>query len=298
MNQHAIPRCMPPDFMPRKPDITFPAAAIDCHAHVCGPEKLYDCIAERIYTPCDALVTDYEHLLDVLGIARAVLVQPSFYGADNAAMLAAMRAARRPMRAVAVVKDDVGERALQDLHDAGVRGVRFNVVDIAHGKGELPMDRIRNIARRIAPFGWHIEFLMHVDECPELDRMLGDLPVDVVFGHLGYVRTDKGVGDPGFQALLRLLKGGRAWVKLTAPYRISTAPPPHADTTAFAHALLAAAPARLVWGTDWPHVKASWSIPMPKDADIADLLMTWVPDAALRRQVLVDNAASLYDFGA
>jgi predicted TIM-barrel fold metal-dependent hydrolase len=137
---------------------------------------------------------------------------------------------------------------------------------------------------------------MHVDECPDLDRTFADFPVDVVFGHLGYVRTDKGVGDTGFQALLRLLKSGRAWVKLTGPYRISTLDAPHPDTTAFAHALLAAEPTRLVWGSDWPHVKGEWSIPMPNDADLADLLQTWIPDANLRKQVLVDNAARLYGF--
>jgi 2-pyrone-4,6-dicarboxylate lactonase len=296
MTSDAIPRCMPPDFKPRKPTIEFPPLACDCHAHVCGPENTYGYTAQRIYTPCDALVTDYEHLLDVLGVARAVLVQPSFYGDDNSAMLAAMRLARCPMRGVAVVKDDVTERELEVLHEAGIRGVRFNIVDVAQRKGELPLARIRNVAERIKPFGWHIEFLMHVDEFPDLDRTFGDFPVDIVFGHLGYVRTDKGLGDPGFQALLRLLKGGRAWVKLTGPYRISTSGVPHADTVAFAHALLAAESTRLVWGSDWPHVKAAWSIPMPKDAALADLLTAWVPDDDLRRQVLVDNAAALYGF--
>jgi predicted TIM-barrel fold metal-dependent hydrolase len=287
---------MPPDFKPEKPTIEFPPFACDCHAHVCGPETLYGYTAQRIYTPCDTLVTDYEHLLDVLGVARAVLVQPSFYGTDNSAMLAAMQGARRSMRAVAVVSDEINEHELAALDEAGVRGVRFNIVDVANGKGELPHGRIRAIADRIKPFGWHVEFLMHVDEYPDLDRVFSDFPVDVVFGHLGYVRTDKGVGDPGFQSLLRLLKAGRAWVKLTAPYRISTSGAPHSDTTPFAHALLAAEPARLVWGTDWPHVKAAWTIPMPKDADLADLLLEWVPDADLRKQVLVDNAARLYGF--
>jgi 2-pyrone-4,6-dicarboxylate lactonase len=296
MAKDTIPKCMPPDFNLRKPTIEFPDLACDCHAHVCGPPTKYPYAAQRIYTPCDCLVADYEHLLDVLGVARAVLVQPSFYGADNGAMLAAMRAARRPMRGVAVVGDDVADRELEALHAAGIRGVRFNIVDLAHGKGELPLARIKTIAARIKPLGWHIEFLMHVDECPDLDRKFDELGVDVVFGHLGYVRTDKGLADPGFQALLRLLKAGRAWVKLTGPYRISTMGAPHPDTTPFVHALMDAAPTRVVWGSDWPHVKAAWSVPMPKDADLADLMMEWVPDPALRRQVLVDNAATLYGF--
>jgi predicted TIM-barrel fold metal-dependent hydrolase len=126
--------------------------------------------------------------------------------------------------------------------------------------------------------------------------MLGKLPVDVVFGHLGYVKTEKGVAAPGFQALLRLLRAGRAWVKLTGAYRISSQTLPHTDTAEFAHALLAAAPNRVVWGTDWPHVMTKWAIPMPNDGAIADLLLDWIPDATLRRRVLAENPATLYDF--
>jgi predicted TIM-barrel fold metal-dependent hydrolase len=137
---------------------------------------------------------------------------------------------------------------------------------------------------------------MHVDEFPELDRMLAHLPVECVFGHLGYVRADKGVQAAGFQALLRLMRAGRARVKLTGPYRISTGPLPHADTQPFADALVAAAPDRLVWGSDWPHVKTEWTVPMPNDGDLADLLARWVPDAETRRRVLVDNPARLYGF--
>jgi len=126
--------------------------------------------------------------------------------------------------------------------------------------------------------------------------MLARLPVDCVFGHLGYVRADKGTAARGFQALLRLLRAGRAWVKLTGPYRISTGPLPHADTHAFAHALVEAAPDRLVWGSDWPHVKTEWTIPMPNDGELADLLAAWVPDESLRKRVLADNPAKLYGF--
>src|SRR5262249_44770537 len=178
--ERAIPKCMPPDFNPRKPGIEFPDLACDCHAHVCGPETKYTYSSQRIYTPCDCLVSDYEHMLDVLNIGRAVLVQPSFYGSDNAAMLAALRAARRPMRGVAVVHDDVADGELEALHAAGVRGVRFNIVDLAQGKGELPVGRIRAIAARIKSFGWHIEFLMHVDEFPDVDRTFDSLGIDVV----------------------------------------------------------------------------------------------------------------------
>jgi predicted TIM-barrel fold metal-dependent hydrolase len=290
------PRCAPPNPSPHPPKRAFPPLACDCHAHICGPQATYGYIPERIYTPPDALLPAYRHLLTAVGCGRAVLVQPSFHGTDNRAMLAAMAQAGGSFRGVAVLADDASERDIAALHAAGVRGARLNIVDVKTGKGELPLAHIERLADHIKPFGWHLEFLMHVDEFPELDRMLARLPVDCVFGHLGYARADKGVQAPGFQALLRLLRAGRAWVKLTGPYRISTGPLPHADTYPFAQALVDAAPDRLVWGSDWPHVKTEWTIPMPNDGDLADLLALWVTDADIRKRVLVDNPARLYGF--
>lgn len=233
-------------------------------------------------------------MLATLGIARAVLVQPSVYATDNTVMLQALRESGAAFRGVAVVDWMIGDAALESMHAAGVRGVRVNIVDVKEGKGALPLDLLRGLARRIAPFGWHMEFLIHVDEFAGLDRDLADFPVDVVFGHLGYMRTGKGLAAPGFQALLRLLEAGRSWVKLTGPYRISTAALPYADVTPFARALLQAAPGRVVWGSDWPHVMLKGV--MPNDGDLADLLGTWIPDEDQRRMVLVDNPARLYGF--
>lgn len=288
------PPCAPPDFSPRRPVLRLPALACDCHAHILGPASRFAYSPERIYTPPDCLLPDYRAMLAAIGAERAVLVQPSVYGADNAVLLGALREGGSAMRGVAVVGDAPGEAQLEALHAAGVRGVRVNVVDVREGQGSLPAARLRELAARIAPLGWHLELLAHVDAYPELDRDLGGLPVDLVFGHLGYLRTDKGLADPGFRALLRLASEGRAWVKLTGPYRISTGPMPHADVTPFAHALLEHAPARVVWGSDWPHVMVKGA--MPNDGDLADLLAAWVPDEALRRRVLVDNPARLYGF--
>jgi 2-pyrone-4,6-dicarboxylate lactonase len=295
-SDRGIPVCVPPDPHPREPKFEFPPLACDCHAHICGPSGVYTYIPQRIYSPPDALLPEYRHLLDKLGCRRAVLVQPSFYGTDNSAMLAAMKAGGPAFRGVAVIGDDATASELEAMHAAGVRGARLNIVDVREGKGQLPIERIARLADRIRPFGWHIEFLMHVDEFPEIDTTLGRLPVDVVFGHLGYVKTEKGITAPGFQSLLRLLRSGRAWVKLTGPYRISSQTLPHGDTNAFAHALLDAAPERIVWGTDWPHVATKWTIPMPNDGALADLLLDWVPNAAQRARVLTENPETLYGF--
>lgn len=289
------PVCAAFDPRPRQPRITLPPHACDTHAHICGPIARYAYYSERIYTPADALLPDYRHMLTTLGVERAVLVQPSVYGTDNTVMLEAMKAASPHFRGVAVVAEDISAHELERMHESGVRGVRVNIVDVKDRKaGTLPLDSLKKLALKVAPFGWHLEFLMHVDEFPDLDRMLADFPVDTVYGHLGYMRTDQGIAAPGFQALLRMMQSGRAWVKLTGPYRISTQPLPHADTNAYAHALIKAAPQQVIWGTDWPHVMVKGA--MPNDGDLCNLLGDWVPDAATRQQVLVDNPARLYGF--
>ncbi len=289
------PLCAAPDPAPRKPKITLPPGATDTHAHICGPKSQYAYFSERVYTPPDCLLPAYSHMLATLGVERAVLVQPSVYGTDNSAMLDAMKAAGPNFHGVAVVADDISEVELASMHAAGVRGVRVNIVDVPNRKpGTLPMESLKKLALKVKPFGWHMEFLAHVDEFPDLDNMLDGFPVDTVYGHLGYMKTNLGIAHPGFQALLRLMKAGKAWVKLTGPYRISLQTLPHTDTNDYAHALIAAAPKQVVWGSDWPHVMVKGA--MPNDGDLCDLLGSWVADEATRKQVLVDNPARLYGF--
>jgi 2-pyrone-4,6-dicarboxylate lactonase len=288
------PLCAAPDPAPRKPGFALPPLSCDCHAHICGPASRYPYWPGRVYTPPDCLLPAYRDMLAALGVERAVLVQPSVYASDNRALLDALAAAGPSFRGVAVIEETISNDALERLHRAGIRGVRCNIVDIVEDKGKLPLAMLERLARRIERFGWHIELLMHADEFPDMDRAFADFPVDIVLGHLGYQRTDRGVDDPGFLALLRLMRAGKAWVKLTGPYRISAVGMPHVDTVPFAQALLDAAPERVVWGTDWPHVMVQGA--MPNDGDLCDLLAAWIPDAQLRRRVLVDNPAMLYGF--
>lgn len=289
------PPCAPPDFNPRKPKLTLPKLACDTHAHILGPIARHAYSPARVYTPPDCLLADYQKMLATLSVERAVLVQPSVYGSDNTVMLDAMRAAGSTFRGVAVVDDNIADAELAKLNAAGVRGVRVNIVDVKDRKpGTLPMAQLTALAQRIAPLGWHMEFLMHCDEFPDLDRSFADFPVGIVLGHLGYMKTDNGLHDSGFQALLRLMQAGKAWVKFTGPYRITTQAMPHADTNAFAHALIAANAQRVLWGTDWPHVMVKSA--MPNDGDLCDLLSSWIPDSATREQVLVKNPATLYGF--
>ncbi len=295
LNPNNAPLCQAPDQALKKPGLVLCKNATDCHAHICGPQSLYPYIANRIYTPPDALLPHYEALLDSLGVQRSVLVQPSIYGTDNRALLAAIQKNPSRFRGVAVVDWDISDTALEDLHLAGIRGVRCNIVDLAEAKGVLPISQLSALANKIAPFGWHLEFLMHVNEFPDLAQLLSNFPVPVVLGHLGYLKTNLGIKDRGFQNLLSLMREERAWVKLTGPYRITSEEKvPYADTNPFAHALIAANPRQVVWGTDWPHVMVKGI--MPNDADLVDLLQEWVPDPTIRRQVLSENPDHLYQF--
>lgn len=291
----AAPLCAGPDFNPLAPKFKMPANACDTHAHVMGPAARYDYSPARVYTPPDCLPNQYRHLLDTLGVERAVLIQPSVYGSDNAAMLDAMKADPSRMRGVAVVNPSITDAELKAMDTAGVRGLRVNIVDVKDRKpGTLPMDVLRPLAARIRPMGWHIEFLMHANEFPDLDKTFSDFPVPIVLGHLGYMKGCPGTDNPGFQALLRLMQAGKAWVKLTGPYRISNHALPHADTVPYAHALMKANPAQVIWGTDWPHVMHKGQI--PNDGELTNLLLDWVPDEKQREQVLVGNPARLYGF--
>jgi predicted TIM-barrel fold metal-dependent hydrolase len=214
-------------------------------------------------------------------------------------MLAALKSYPQKFRGVAVISSDpnaTSDNELADLHAVGVRGLRCNIVDIADKSAGLPIEQLRNLAKRIQPLGWHLELLMHVNEYPDLAKTFADFPVDLVFGHFGYAHAKHGVADQGFQGLLDLMKSGRDWVKMTGPYRLCDGDLPYLDMRPFNDAVIQANPSRLIWGSDWPHVMVKKQ--MPHDADLCDLLGTWVQDASLRNSILVDNPCILYDFPA
>ena len=289
--------CPPPDRTPRKPRTVFPAGACDTHAHICGPAVKFPYAKERIYTPPDATFDDYLALLTTLGVERGVLIQPSVYGTDNRALMDGLSRVKRGLRGVAVVDADIDAETVKILDDVGIRGVRLNVVDQDGPRNIIPEERVRKLASTIAPFGWHIEFLINTDDAPGFAAAIGGLAVDVVVGHLGYPRSGAStwLQSPALEDFLRLFERGRCWVKLTGPYRISSAPDlPYSDVAPLARRLAHVNPTRLLWGTDWPHVMMKK--PMPNDGDLSDLVADWLPDAGIRQQVLVDNPAELYGF--
>ncbi len=287
----AAPPCQGPDFAPRAASFRPPPAAVDTHFHVFADPARYPFASDRSYTPPEAPLEAYLRMQDALGLARGVLVQPSVYGTDNRLLLDILRAHGDRFRGIAVIGPKTGDGALEALDTAGVRGVRMNLLF----RGGLEIADAERVARRIAALGWHLQVLIDVSRSPETVRRLGGLGLPLVFDHLGHMPAGKGVDDAGFQAMLALLREGRAWVKLSGAYRLSAEPrPPYRDVAPLARAILETAPERALWGSDWPH--PSVAKPMPNDGALLDLLADWAPDPALRRRILCDNPAALYGF--
>jgi predicted TIM-barrel fold metal-dependent hydrolase len=277
--------CHTPDLVTRKPKIAVPPGACDTHFHLFSKPF----IDNPPYTPPDVGLAEYRNMIGALGITRAVIVQ-TVLPRDYSGALAALRASNGQWRAIALPNPDFTDAQLQEMHEAGFRGVRFN----PYYDAEREFVHLEAIVARIKPLGWHAQFHLDARRLPEFAPRLAALGVELVIDHLGHMPPEATIAEPGFQLLLQWLREKRCWVKLSAPMRFADARPPYPSVTPFAQALIEAGPDRVVWGTDWPHVVFDGF--MPNDADLLDLLAVWAPDAALRRKILVDNPAKLYGF--
>jgi len=282
--------CPAPDPHPGGPTrYAVPPGAVDTHAHVIGLPPAYPFVAERSYTPPEAPAARYLAMLDATGMAHGVLVQVSVHGTDNRLMVETLKANRQRLRGIAVIPLGLPERELADLKEAGVTGLRLNVL-FGGGVGLDQVERYGALAREM---GWHLQFLLDARHLPEMAGLMARLPVPLVFDHMGHMPASAGLDHPGFQALLGLVRDGN-YVKLSGAFRVSDAGPPYADTIPMARALNDAAPERCLWGSDWPHV-AAWDGP-PKLPALLDLMAEWVPDEHRRRMLFVDNPTRLYGF--
>jgi 2-pyrone-4,6-dicarboxylate lactonase len=284
--------CAAPDPHTRAPRFALPPDACDAHCHVFGPADTFPYAPDRSYTPPDAPKERLAALYRILGISRAVIVQASCHGTDNRAMLDAIAASDGRYRGVAIVDDRCSDTELAALHRGGVRGIRFNFVRHLGGVPDLRM--LRRVTERIEALGWHL--ILHLDaaDITAFSALFRALRVPFVIDHMGRVNAADGLRQPPFQALLELMKLETCWVKVCGAERISSAGPPFHDAVPFAQALIAAAPDRVLWGTDWPHPNIARH--MPNDGDLVDLVPLMAPDAATRRKLLVDNPARLYGF--
>ncbi len=283
---------------PTAPTFRLPEGSVDAHCHVFGPGDRFPYAPERKYTPCDASEEQLFALRDHLGVARNVIVQATCHGADNRAMVHAVRAAGGRARGIATVRPDVTDAELRALHEAGVRGVRFNF--LKRLADAAPKDDLAAIAAKIAPLGWHIVIYFEAADLPELEDFFATLPTTLVVDHMGRPDVGRPVGGPEFSRFLRFTERTGAWVKVSCPERLSVTGPvaldgernAYADVVPFARRVVEEFGDQVLWGTDWPHPNLTDH--MPDDGLLVDHIPHIATTAELQRKLLVGNAMRLY----
>ncbi|CAO3440762.1 amidohydrolase family protein [Azospirillum endophyticum] len=288
---------MDADYLPFHPDPCKPAyvpppGAVDAHCHVFGPGDLFPYAPERKYTPCDAPKEKLFALRDHLGFERNVIVQATCHGKDNRALVDALKASGGLARGVASVGPAITEAELHELHEAGVRGVRFNFVKRL--VDATPKEVFLGIADRIARLGWHIVVYFEAPDLDDLTPFLRRLPTTIVVDHMGRPDIAKGVDHPQFQKFVDLMADNpNIWSKVSCPERLSVqGPPNYDDVVPFARLLVDRFTDRVLWGTDWPH--PNMKSHMPDDGQLVDVIPHIATDAAKRKALLVDNPMRLY----
>jgi len=284
---------------PSRPKFTPPPGAVDAHCHVFGPGTEFPYAPERKYTPCDAGKAQLFALRDHLGFARNVVVQATCHGADNRAMADACRASEGRARGVATVRRGISDRELRELHEAGVRGVRFNflkrLVDFT------PKDELMETAERVRALGWHVVVYFEAQDLPALWQFFTALPAIVVVDHMGRPDVTKPIDGPEFELFIRLMREHEnVWTKVSCPERLSVGGPPavdgernpYRDVVPFARRVVEAFPDRVLWGTDWPHPNLKGH--MPDDGLLVDFIPHIATTHELQTRLLVTNPMYLY----
>jgi len=283
-----------------------PAGACDCHTHIFGDPARFPFAPGRTYTPQPASVDEMRKLHRALHISRVVIVHPSVYGTDNACTLEAIRQLAPNARGVAVIDDRTTDAALDEMDRIGIRGLRINLATAGQTDPEVGRRRFEAAIARVGNRKWHIQMYTQLSVIDGMQKEIAASPVPVVFDHFGGAQAALGLGQRGFDVLLDLVRTGRAYVKLSAPYRSSNAAPDYADMAPFAEALIRANVRRALWGTDWPHPDTSQAggrkptdispLRQIDDGRVFNQFALWAPDAADRKTILVDNPAMLYGF--
>ncbi len=288
---------MDPDWLPfhpnpTKPLFALPAGAVDAHCHVFGPAEKFPFAPERKYTPCDASKDQLFALRDFLGFERNVLVQATCHGHDNRALVDTLRSSNGKARGVVSVGPEVTDAELLALHEAGVRGTRFNfvrrLVDFT------PREVLSEIAMRVAPLGWHVVVYLEAKDLPELSEFFTSLPTPVVFDHMARPDVTQPADGPEFERFIRLMREHPTfWSKVSCPERLSrSGPPSYEDVVPFARRVVETFPDRVLWGTDWPHPNLKSH--MPDDGALVDFVPQIATTPPLQKKLLVDNPVRLY----
>lgn len=283
-----------------------PRGACDSHVHIFGPTDSFPYAADRVYTPASASISELRALHAQLGIQRVVVVQASPYETDNRCLLDALRRIGPNARGVVALDSSVTDSELEEMHDAGVRGARLNLQVRGIQNTATAIDELQWLAEKVKPRDWHIQVFSALPMFASLYDVItkNDFP-PIVVDHFCLANAQLGIAQPGFDELIALVRSGKVWVKLSSPQRISD-DPDGPDVASIAHALIDANPARMLWGTDWPHpgpwpgVKRDPSAIEPfhpfDDGCALNRFWRWTAQPALAQQILVDNPAHLYGF--
>ena len=276
---------------PKKPDFVLPKGAVDAHCHVFGPSPEFPFAPERKYTPCNAGKDKLFELRDYLGFERNVIVQATCHGKDNRAMVDACRAAGDKARGIASVGPEISREELEAMHEAGVRGVRFNFVKRL--VDATPKEVFLSIADKIKDLGWHIVVYFEAADLEELEPFLKQLPTTIVVDHMGRPDVTKGVDHPDFQRFIRLMEENEnIWSKVTCPERLTVQGTPYDDVVPFYQAIVDRFEDRVLWGTDWPH--PNMKSHMPDDGALVDYIPKIARTRTQQQKLLVDNPMRLY----
>jgi 2-pyrone-4,6-dicarboxylate lactonase len=277
---------------PSPPSFVLPPGAVDAHCHIFGPGDVFPFATVRKYTPCDAPKEKLWALRDHLGFERNVIVQATCHGTDNRALLDALNSADGRARGVASVQKTVTDEMLQVLHDAGIRGVRFNFVKRL--VDSLPHETLAEIAERISLLGWHTVIYFESQDLAQLYDFISSLPGTVVVDHMGRPDVSLPVDGVEFELFLKLLSDNHNFYsKVSCPERLSSiGPPKYLDVLPFAKTVIEAFPDRVLWGTDWPH--PNMKTHMPDDGKLVDIIPLIASTPTLQHKLLVDNPMNLY----
>ena len=271
------------------PKFQAPPGACDCHMHIYNSQ--FPVAPTATLRPPDAGPADYRLLQKRIGTSRNVVVQPSTYGTDNSCTLDAVAQIGPSARAVAVVDTSVTDQELQRLASLGVRGIRFNLVQV----GATTIDMMGPLSSRVNELGWHVQIHMLADQIVQAEKVLTQLSSPLVIDHMGRIPPSAGVNHPAFGVIAQLVARGHTWVKLSGAYMgTKVGPPSYADVAPLARAYIRMAPERMVWATDWPHPTEKTD--KPDDAILLDLLADWTSDEHTRQRILVENPEALYGF--
>lgn len=292
--------CYPPDPNTKKPSYVPPPNSCDSHFHVFGPPEQFPFVATHEYTPPAAPLEHYLKMIGVIGIERAVVVQPSVHGLDNSATLDAIAQSKGRFRGVGRIDGKTPRSELQKLHDGGIRGVRFNLLD--RPRGNVKLDVLDRCIEQIIEFGWSVDLHIDMKNLLEQEKRIRALPIAVVIDHIARVNPAHGLNQPGFELLLDLMNNKHVWVKVSGADKICNTRVhsyfglPFVEVIPYARSIIKLAPDRVLWGTDWPHSNNFAPGHTPNDGDLLDLLAEFAPDAEIRKKILVDNPSKLYGF--